>query len=231
VVAPTPLLDPWAKYIVPPFPLGVLPGVLQDYVGSQSEVLGVDPSAMAVAALTTISGALDHRFAVKMMRGGNWREHPRLWSLLCGDPSTRKTPCINDATHPLELHQADIKRDYDARLRDYKRAKKAKQKGVEEPDPPVRWVVFDSTVDKLGDILARSDKGLLVKRDEFSGWIGDMERYEARAAARPTVASGSKPSAAPMAWIASDAAKSISATCPSPCSAASSPSGWASCMA
>ena len=41
----------------------------------------------------------------------------------------------------------------------------------------MRYVVFDTTVEKLGDIIARSDKGLLVKRDEFSGWIGDLERY------------------------------------------------------
>ena len=64
------LFDPWERYIVPEFPFGVLPGVLQDYVGSQSQVIGVDASAIAMAALTTISGSLDHRFAVKMMRGG-----------------------------------------------------------------------------------------------------------------------------------------------------------------
>jgi Protein of unknown function (DUF3987) len=171
------LFDPWERYIVPEFPFDILPGVLRNYVGSQAEAIGVDPSAMAMSALTAISGSLDHRFAVKMMRGGDWWEHPRLWTLLCGDPSTKKTPCANAATHPLEIHQADLRRDYEARRRDYERAKEAKQKGVEEPDPPVRYVVFDTTVEKLGDIIARSDKGLLVKRDEFSGWIGDLERY------------------------------------------------------
>jgi hypothetical protein len=171
------LFDPWERYIVPEFPFGVLPGVLQDYVGSQSQVIGVDASAIAMAALTTISGSLDHRFAVKMMRGGNWWEHPRLWTLLCGDPSTKKTPCVNAATHPLELHEAELRRDYEAKRRDYERAKQAKQKGVEEPGPSTRYVVFDTTVEKLGEIIARSDKGLLVKRDEFAGWIGDLERY------------------------------------------------------
>jgi Protein of unknown function (DUF3987) len=171
------LFDPWERYIVPEFPFEILPPVLQNYVGSQAEVIGVDPSAMAMSSLTAISGALDHQFSVKMMRGGDWREHPRFWLLMCGDPSVKKTPCANAATRPLELHEADVRRDYQARLREYERAKQANQKDTQEPAPPVRYVVFDTTVEKLGDIIARSDKGLLVKRDEFSGWIGDLERY------------------------------------------------------
>jgi hypothetical protein len=173
-----PVFDPWERYIVPDFPLQVLPEVVQRYVTSQSVVIGCDPAALAMAALTAFSGALDHRFAVKMMRNGNWWEHPRLWTLLVGDPSRKKTPLINDVTRPLERHQNDLRRDYEARLRDYEAAKKEdKNTDVEKPDPPVRYVVFDTTTEKLGEILSRSDHGLLVKRDEFSGWIGGMEKY------------------------------------------------------
>jgi hypothetical protein len=176
-VAAAMLFDPWERYVVPEFPFHVLPGRLQDYVASQSTMIGCDPSAMAMCSLTAISGAVDHRFAVKMMRGGDWLEHPRLWTLLVGDPSTKKTPCINAATRPLELHEADLRRDYEARLRDYERAKQAKDNTVEKLDPPVRYVVFDTTTEKLGEIISRSEHGLLVKRDELSGWIGSMERY------------------------------------------------------
>ena len=114
-VAAAPLFDPWERYVVPELPFHVLPGLLQDYVASQSTMIGCDPSAMAMCSLTAISGALDHRFAVKMMRGGDWCENPRLWTLLVGDPSTKKTPCINAATRPLELHEAELRRDYEAR--------------------------------------------------------------------------------------------------------------------
>ena len=173
-----PVFDPWQQYIVPDFPLRVLPQAVQNYVTSQAVVIGCDPSAMAMAALTAFSGALDHRFAVKMMRTGNWWEHPRLWTLLVGDPSRKKTPIINEVTVPLERHQNDLRRSYEARLRDYEAAKKRdKDTDVEKPDPPVRYVVWDSTTEKLGEILSRSEHGLLVKRDEFSGWIGGMEKY------------------------------------------------------
>ena len=166
-----PLFDPWERFIVPEFPLQVLPLAVQGYVTSQSVVIGCDRSALAMAALTAFSGALDHRFAVKMMRNGNWWEHPRLWTLLVGDPSRKKTPIINDVIRPLERHQNDLRSDYEAQLRDYEAAKEGEDP-VEKPDPPVRYVVWD-----IGEILSRSEHGLLVKRDEFSGWIGGMEKY------------------------------------------------------
>jgi hypothetical protein len=98
---------------------------------------------------------------------------------LVGDPSRKKTPIINDVTRPLERHQNDLRRDYEARMRDYKAAKDGEDGGekIEKPKPPVRYVVYDTTTEKLGEILSRDDHGLLVKRDEFSGWIGGMEKY------------------------------------------------------
>jgi hypothetical protein len=173
-----PLFDPWERYIVPEFPLHILPETVQRYVKSQSVLIGCDPAALAMAALTAFSGALDHRFAVKMMRNGEWWEHPRLWTLLVGDPSRKKTPIINEATRPLELYQNVLRCDYETRLRDYEAAKAGnKNTDVTKPDLPARYVIFDTTIEKLGEILSRSEHGLLVKRDEFSGWIGSMEKY------------------------------------------------------
>jgi Protein of unknown function (DUF3987) len=176
------VFDPWERYIVPGFPFRILPPALRDYVGSQSTAIGCDPSAMAMATLTAISGALDHRFAVKMQRGGDWWEHPRIWALLVGDPSTKKTPCINAATGPLDWHDANLGREYKAKLRAYEQAKADRNNTVAQPDPPIRYVVNDTTAEKLGEILSRSDHGVLAKRDEFSGWIGDMDRYHSRSA-------------------------------------------------
>jgi hypothetical protein len=177
--APTaePLFDPWERYIVPEFPMHILPQTVRDYVASQSVIIGCDPSALAMAALTAFSGALDHRFAVKMMQYGNWWEHPRLWTLLVGDPSRKKTPIINDVARPLERHQIALRRSYEIALQAYEAAKENGDNTVEKPDPPVRYVVWDTTTEKLGEILSRSQHGLLVKRDEFSGWIGGMEKY------------------------------------------------------
>jgi hypothetical protein len=129
---------------------------------------------MAMAALAALSGAIDHRFALKMMRHGNWWAHPRLWVLLVGVPSSMKTPAINAATRPLERYQKQRMKAHQAAVKEHK----ATGGGPEDAPPPlIRYVAWDSTVEALGDILSRSPRGILVKRDEVAGWIGSMERY------------------------------------------------------
>jgi hypothetical protein len=90
--------------------------------------------------------------APKMMCCGNRSEHPRLWTRLVGNPSRKKTPVIYDATWPPEPHQNDPRRSYEAALRDYLAAEKRKDDSVEKPDPQVRYVVWDTTVEKLSEI-------------------------------------------------------------------------------
>jgi len=80
------IFDPWDKCIVPPFPFDILPPGVRRFVETQSVVIGCDPSALAMAALVNFSAALDHRFALKLMRNGDWWASPRLWVLLVGDP-------------------------------------------------------------------------------------------------------------------------------------------------
>ncbi|MBA3517902.1 MAG: DUF3987 domain-containing protein, partial [Rhizobiales bacterium] len=169
--------DPWEKAGVPDFPLDVLPSGIQPFVQTQSAVLGCDPSALAMAALVNFSAALDHRFGLKLMRNGDWWASPRLWVLLLGDPSRKKTPLINAATRELERHQNRLRDEYEAA---FKRHLEADGDPKDGPAKPARFVVNDTTTEMLGEILSRHDRGILVKRDEFSGWIGSMERYGAK---------------------------------------------------
>src|SRR5262249_23548431 len=162
-----PLFDPWERYVVPPFPLEVLPPVAQRFVTEHSGIVGCDPSALAMAVLATFSGALHHPFALKLMRHGRWWASPRLWGLLVGDPSRKKTPCFNTATRPLEEHEHELRDRYEAELE----AHLAKVKPENEPKKPPRYCMFDTTTEKLGAILAHQDRGLLVKRDEIAGWV------------------------------------------------------------
>jgi uncharacterized protein DUF3987 len=174
------MFDPWETYIVPPFPLDILPPVVRDFVREQSDVMGCDPAAAAMAALATMSGALHHDFALKMLRHGRWWAHPRLWVILCGDPSRKKTPIISTCTQPLVDHEMHLRAQYADEMRAYEAAMAARDKGepeLPEPPPPPRYLAWDTTTEKLGEILARSDKGILIKSDELAGWLGSMERY------------------------------------------------------
>jgi hypothetical protein len=170
----TPLFDPWQEFIVPEFPLDILPSTVCSFVENRAVAMGIDPAAAAMATLATLSGAIHHRFRIKMKRQGNWTEHVRLWVLLVGRPAWKKTPLINGVTWPLEYYQADVMRDYRARMREYEATG---SKDDPEPEPPVRYVVNDITIEKLGDLMSRSPRGMFAKLDELAGWIGRMERY------------------------------------------------------
>jgi hypothetical protein len=180
--ATAPVFDPWQRYIVPAFPLDILPPAVQDYVKSQAAIIGSDISGLAMCVLGAFSGALHHGFAIRMQRHSNWYERPRLWILNVADPSQRKTPTLKTTTHPIVHYETHLRVKYGHDLRDYEQAS-AQTQGQErnaasrKPDPPPRYVVWDTSVEKLGELLALNPKGLLVLSDEISFWLGSMERY------------------------------------------------------
>ena len=51
-------VDLWAKFDPPPLPIGLLPKVIEDFALEQSELIGADPSGLAMAALAVSAAAL-----------------------------------------------------------------------------------------------------------------------------------------------------------------------------
>jgi len=168
------LFDPWQEFIAPPFPLDILPGAAHDFVATKSVAMGADPAALAMAQLAVLSGAIHHRCRVKMMKNSDWWEHVRLWVLLFGRSSWLKSPIMEAMLRPIRRAEADLQRDYKARLQSWKAQDGNKD---EEPEPPVRLLVGDTTTEKLCEIISRADRGMLSEHDELAGWIARMERY------------------------------------------------------
>ena len=154
--------------------------LIQRYVVQQSRVIGCDASALAMACLAGLSGVIDHSFKIKMMRNGDWHERVRLWLMLVGDVSVKKTPIINAATKALMRFEVGQIKAYEQELAEYEKQLEEldkKDPKPEKPVPPPRYITSDTTIEKLGEILARSPRGILVKRDELAGWLGSMEKY------------------------------------------------------
>lgn len=178
--APPQVLDPWERYIVPAFPMDVLPAFLRRYVEQQALSIGACRSGIAMAALTAASGAISHDFRLKMLRTGDWHARPRLWTVLVGDPSDKKSPIVNAVTAPLHERDISASTAYARAYAAWEELMEAKQAGRrDQPQKPARHVVQDVTAEKLSEILSRSDRGALVQRDELAGWIGSMEQYKA----------------------------------------------------
>ena len=100
-------VDPYAEFTGPVFPLDVLSPTLAKFVDAEHRAMGADPSAIAMAALTTVAGAMHAQTLIRVGQG--WWERPILWTALVGQPSTMKSPIIDKTKKPLS--SVDHERD------------------------------------------------------------------------------------------------------------------------
>lgn len=170
------IFDPWERYPLPQFPIDCLPPNLRRYVEIQSRSIGVDQSALAMGALAACSGAISHEFRLKIMRTGGWWVRPRLWVMLCGAPSAKKSPAMHAVLSPIKARERENLMRHRKEVAKYEAEKEAGEK-PSKPPPPVRFMASDITSEKLGELLSNYDRGLMVEQDEMSQWLGNMEKY------------------------------------------------------
>ena len=171
-----------------------LPPALAPFVFDTAARMGVDPASVALAALVTASAVMPDTWEIQpKQHDGEWREQPRLWGAIVGDPSIRKTPVISAATKPIERLEREAQDEYAAALRAHRAAedawKKAGSDPAEAPTAPKRrrYMVAGCTTEALQEIL-RDDpdakqhapaRKVLVRQDEMSEWVGNLDRYRA----------------------------------------------------
>ncbi|MDW9503082.1 DUF3987 domain-containing protein [Sinorhizobium meliloti] len=169
-------VDPWAQRKHPSLPTGLLPKVIEEYAVSQAEIMGVDAGGIAAAALAVCAAAIPDTITLRVKRHDDWEEAPRLWVALIGNPSAKKSPIISAATRPLRAIDDDMVRSYLDEKRAYDALDKAGKS--EKPTPKqMRARIEDVTVEAAQEILRDSRNGVLLIRDELSGWFGSMEKY------------------------------------------------------
>jgi putative DNA primase/helicase len=101
--------------------------------------------------------------------------------------SSKKTPAMKLALGPVRERQMALKteyerqkEEYESALRDYLNSKTDGPSELDEPEKPKlgRTYADDTTVERLADILNESRRGLLIIKDELSGWLGAMNQYK-----------------------------------------------------
>jgi Protein of unknown function (DUF3987) len=171
---------PYAEFVGPEFPLEILPPTLAKFVDAEHRAMGADPSAIAMAALTVVAGAMNAETQVRV--GDGWWERPIFWTCLLGPPSSMKSPILKKATEPLSRidHERGKfwKKQYAAWLQTPNR------KLVPTPAQPARCVINDATPEKVAEVLSRDPSGALMVHDELAGWLGGFERYNTGSSSR-----------------------------------------------
>ena len=161
--------------------------------GSRSTVC--DPSFIALPMLAVLGAAIGNSRRVQIK--SNWREPSIIWTAIIGESGTSKTPAFSLVTEPLRQLQDEAYAEYDKAIEQYKAEvaifdveytawKKAATKSkANAGDPPVaprmprpkRYRLEDATTEALAPILQANPRGVLLARDELSGWFASFDRH------------------------------------------------------
>jgi hypothetical protein len=178
-------LDPWADYIVPVFPLETLPPGIGDFVVSEADSIGADVSAMAVATLVALGGAIHHEIELKLQRHGGWTARPNLWGMLVGPPSSKRDLIIDTATQQLEEHELHRQKDHRRSVaEEISIAAEEKRKPSFLSMQPATLVVHDTSAKALARLLHQQDRGVLIKAHDLSSIFGSVDRSNSTGASQ-----------------------------------------------
>lgn len=175
--APVPTRDAGFEFRIPrdvlrkvspqPYSFDDVPRAIGEFAYYYSQATGHDPSGAIVSAVTAAASVIDDGYKLLVRPESNWTVSARVWSFLCGEPSTGKSPAIRAATgHIKHMHNVLFQHWIDKC--------KSREKGEPRPELPALYT-SDSTVPALADALIANERGLLMLTEEMSSWIGAID--------------------------------------------------------
>lgn len=169
-------VDLWAQPAPPELPRGLLPTIIERFAFDCAEQIGTDPAALAMSAVASCAAMIsdDIKLQPKKNEKG-WQESARLWVMLVGPPSARKTPAMSRATSRIKKIDAQMLAEGNRALAEWQEDGGTKSG---EPRPAVpRLRIGDSTTEAAQEVCRESPRGVLMIQDELSGLFGRIDKY------------------------------------------------------
>jgi len=173
-----------------PFPVDVFPSVVQKLIFAAGKAMVCDAAFIAVPILSVLAACIGNSRRIQLKRG--WSEPSIIWALTVATSGTMKTQGYKVAIRPLiELQgkamtehakavadHLNAVAEYERELAKWRQKKDAGEPPVKPLEPAAhRIVVSDTTTEALAPIMQANPNGLLLARDELSGWFGGLDRY------------------------------------------------------
>ena len=203
---PEPGLLPGSMPDVPELDPELLPAALRPWLVDSAERIQCPLDYPATGAMIALAAVVGRQVAIRPQSRDDWTVVPNLWGAIIGRPGLLKTPALSEVMKPLRRLEAEARETYDQECREYQAGKavgkeaakvneaeirKALKAGdrqkandlamlaqQDEQEAPERrrYLTQDSTVEKIGELLASNPRGILIFRDELVGWLRSMER-------------------------------------------------------
>lgn len=189
---------------VAPFEYSLLPAAFRPWVEDIAERIQCPPDYPGITAMVVLAGIVGRKVGIRPKRFDDWTVVPNLWGMCIGRPGLMKTPAMAEPLKILKRLEIEAKAEYDDAMRGHEAseiiAKQRKQvaerdirtalkKGGdvqaiandlldEGSSKPVRrrYLVNDSTVEKLGELLNENPNGLTAYRDELVGLLRSLDK-------------------------------------------------------
>ena len=187
---------------VPTLPPELVPSPLHPWLMDISTSASIPLEMVAAPAIVTASAIVGRNIGIRPEEYSDWLVVPNLWGAIVARPGLLKTPALAAATAPLgplekraqetfevdKINKGAHKKMLEARLSVLKRPKGPSidetevaeiLREIQESEATERrYKTCDPTVEKLGELLRDNPRGLLLQRDELSGWIRTMDKPE-----------------------------------------------------
>jgi putative DNA primase/helicase len=180
----------------------LLPESLRAFVKDAAGRMQVPLDFSGVAVILGLAGVVGRRASIQPKANDtSWVVVPNLWGGIIAPPGYMKSPIIQSVTRILNQIQAEWRfqdeeamaaynaaaEEYELKYSAWKEKYKAsaKQSGPELPERPDnkpekptyrRLIANDATFEKLHQIMSENDAGVLVTRDELTGWLSQLSR-------------------------------------------------------
>lgn len=202
----TPVPLPTGFPEVPPFDPGMLPDRFRPLVMDIAERMQCPPEFPATGIVVAAGSVIGRQVGIRPKEKDDWTVIPNSWGGIVALPGMHKSPAINEVLRPITLLErlakdrhgqklaefnaceairAAVKKNVEKQIRDLVQANDmegarlltAEQHSAEEVPPPRRrYKTNDSTIEQIGELLKVNPRGLLVFRDELTGWFESLER-------------------------------------------------------
>jgi hypothetical protein len=184
------------------FDASLLPEAFRPWILDIAERMQCPPDFPAVGAMIVLASVVGRQVGIRPKHEDNWEVTPNLWGLSIGRPGIMKSPPIREVLKPLQRLELAAAKDFAEAEAAYKLSEagwEAQQRGAKDellkaakkggsmnaislPQKPAmpmrrRFITNDSTVPKLGEILAGSPHGVLQFRDELMGWLKNLDKH------------------------------------------------------
>jgi hypothetical protein len=170
-----------------PFPLLALPDSLAAFVSDAAAAFQCPVDYLAVPVMAVASAAIGASRAIRLRSG--WVEACRLFAAIVAPPGSTKTPALGLVMRPYhefqmqcdEVYRQERKAfDADMALLEGERGRKGSQRELRQDlEAPVHRCLLtsDATREALGDLLSKSNRGVLLYADELTGWVAGLNQY------------------------------------------------------